>query len=232
MDRQELARWEMQFEAHLRSEMNSDAAHDLEHVRRVVRSAEEIAREESGALEVVLPAAWLHDLVRLSKGHPQAEQSSRMSAQAAGVFLEKICYPAPLLPGIAHCIEAHSFSANLNPATLEACIVQDADRLDALGAIGIARCFATSGALGRPFYDEIDPFAQHRRLDDVKFAVDHFERKLFRVAETLNTPAARRRAGSRVELMRIFLKQLRREIAADEATGTTFESSTPPPDRS
>ncbi|MFA9353024.1 hydrolase, partial [Escherichia coli] len=75
-------------------------------------------------------------------------------------------------------IEAHSFSAKIAPETLEAKIVQDADRLEALGAIGLARVFAVSGALGVALFDAEDPFARQRGLDDKQYALDHFQTKL------------------------------------------------------
>ncbi|HDO7482899.1 TPA: HD domain-containing protein, partial [Escherichia coli] len=75
-------------------------------------------------------------------------------------------FPAEKIEAVCHAIAAHSFSAQIAPLTTEAKIVQDADRLEALGAIGLARVFAVSGALGLALFDGEDPFAQHRPLDD------------------------------------------------------------------
>jgi len=215
MDRNELAVWEEKCLAKVASIDAADAAHDLAHVKRVAKVAEEIARAEGGRLEIVLPAAWLHDLVTVPKDHPDRRRASRMSAEAATAFLVECGYPLQLLASIAHAIEAHSFSAAIEPQTLEARIVQDADRLDALGAIGIARCFATSGALGREFYDCNDPMAMNRPLDDSKYALDHFETKLFRIAETLKTESGRAMGRRRVEFMRAFVRELESEIGED-----------------
>jgi uncharacterized protein len=207
-----LSEWEPQW-ASLVKRQSVDAAHDFDHVERVVSAAKEIAAAEGGRLEVVVPAAWLHDLVSLPKNHPERHLASQKSASAGCELLQKAEYPSHLLPEIAHCIEAHSFSARIEPRTLEACIVQDADRLDALGAIGIARCFATAGALNRALYDRADPFAEHRQLDDQLYTLDHFEIKLFKIAETLRTASGRRLGRKRAEYMREFLRHLKTEIA-------------------
>ncbi|HQV15343.1 MAG TPA: hypothetical protein PK620_10530, partial [Denitromonas sp.] len=97
--------------------------------------------------------------------------------------------------------------------TLEGQCVQDADRLDAIGAIGIARCLMVGGALGRPLYSGDDPFCETREPDDQRFTIDHFYRKLFHVGETLHTAAARHEAAARIDFMRAFLKQLGAETA-------------------
>ena len=212
MDQAEIAAWEAKWASSV-SAQGQDTAHDFDHVRRVVANAKELAALEHGRLEVILPAAWLHDLVTIPKGHPNRSDASRQSAQEAVALLEKQHYPAELLPEIAHCIEAHSFSAGIEPRTREACIVQDADRLDALGAIGIARCFATAGELRGQLYHASDPFARNRELNDALYALDHFETKLFRVGQTLRTPSAKKVGESRVAFMRAYLTQLRSELA-------------------
>jgi uncharacterized protein len=189
-----------------------DPAHDLLHFERVVATARRLCAEEGARLEVVLPAAWLHDLVNVPKNDPRRAHASRLSAESALVFLKEIEYPAELWPDIAHAIEAHSFSARIEARTPEAAIVQDADRLDGLGAIGIARTMATGGLLGRAFYAADDPFCATRPPDDATFTVDHFYAKLFRTAETLRTAAGRREGARRVAVMSRYLDDLAREI--------------------
>ncbi len=197
----------------------ADAAHDLAHIRRVVKAAREICREEGGDFNVVIPAAWLHDLVSVPKSSSDRSQASRLSAAAAQELLRQLAYPEELLAGIGHAIEAHSFSAALEPRTVEARIVQDADRLDALGAIGLARCFATAGAIGSSLYHEADPFARTRPLDDRQWAVDHVPNKLLKVAETMRTATGRRLARERAVFIQSFLSQLATEIT-DETQPT------------
>jgi uncharacterized protein len=208
----ELDVWEPRFEDHLRRVMATDPAHDLSHIRRVVANAKRIATAEQAQMEVVVPAAWLHDVVKFGKSDPRNKKSARLAAAEAIRFLREAGYPEQYIGAIAHAIEAHSFSGNVEPQTLEAKCVQDADRMDALGAIGIARTFATTGTMGRPLYCEEDPWAQRRELNDKEYALDHFEQKLFRVAETLNTQAGRAEGRKRAEFLRGYIEQLRTEL--------------------
>jgi uncharacterized protein len=207
------AAWERQFEQFLaRSATTADAAHDLEHIRRVVASATELAQAEDADLAIVLPAAWLHDCVLVPKDSPQRATASAQAAVAAIAFLRSIDYPEQHLAAIGHAIEAHSFSANIAPRTSAAMVVQDADRLDALGAIGIARCLMLAGATGRRLYDPQEPFPTTRTPDDTLNTIDHFYIKLLRLAETMNTAAGRAEALKRTALMQAFLRQLGDEL--------------------
>lgn len=202
-------------EARVAGLLDDDGSHDIGHLRRVCALALRIAEGEGGDAEVLVAAAWLHDLVNLPKDAPDRAQASRRSAQAARPILREMGIAAQKHDAIAHAIEAHSFSAGLTPQTLEARILQDADRLDALGAIGVARCFYVSGRLGRPLFDPDDPLARHRPLDDSRFALDHFETKLFPVARSLNTATARRIGADRVQVMERFVQALVAEIGED-----------------
>ncbi|MCO5144455.1 MAG: HD domain-containing protein [Oligoflexia bacterium] len=206
--------WEKLFSEKVKSiATEEDPAHDFLHFQRVVKSAKRIAEKENAKLEVVIPAAWLHDLVIVPKNDLRRSIASRLSALEAKEFLNEIHYPKEYLEEIVHAIEVHSFSANLETKTLEAKVVQDADRLDGLGAIGIARCFATAGVLKRPFYAEEDSFCDKRSPDDRTYTVDHFYAKLFKVAETLKTNSGREEGRVRLEIMKSFLKNLSHEIA-------------------
>nr|QXI66704.1 hypothetical protein [Serratia marcescens]QXI66748.1 hypothetical protein [Raoultella planticola]UCK92103.1 hypothetical protein [Citrobacter freundii]UCK92201.1 hypothetical protein [Raoultella planticola]UKA77921.1 hypothetical protein [Serratia marcescens] len=189
-----------------------DPAHDLQHFKRVVRTAKQLCEEEGARMEVVLPAAWLHDLVNVPKNDPRRSQASRLSGEAALKFLKEIEYPEEFHQDIAHAIEAHSFSANIQTRSKEAEIVQDADRLDGLGAIGVARCFATAGLMKRAFYSEQDPFCVDRPVDDARLTVDHFYAKLFKTADTLKTKAGRAEGAKRVSVMKRYLDDLAKEI--------------------
>lgn len=194
---------------------HADPAHDLLHFQRVVRSAKRLCAEEKGCLKIVVPAAWLHDLVIVPKSDPQRSYASRLSAKAALQFLTEIDYPKKYHDEIGHAIEAHSFSANIEARTLEAKIVQDADRLDGIGAIGIARCFATGGLLQRPFYSEDDPFCCSRLPDDKSFTLDHFYAKLLKVVDSLKTKAAQIEGQRRLKIMNQFLADFEIEIEAE-----------------
>jgi uncharacterized protein len=211
---EEWRHWELRIRTFVVDQMASDAAHDSEHIRRVVSNATQLASQEGASLEIVLPAAWLHDCVIVPKDLPLRSQASRLAGEAAALFLQSISYPAEPIPAIQHAIEAHSFSAGIVPRTKEAMVVQDADRLDALGAIGTARCLMLGAALGRRLYDPDEPFPKSRTPDDLANTIDHFYTKLLRLSATMQTEAGRREAQARTAWMETFLKQLGREIGA------------------
>ncbi|HHF2874568.1 HD domain-containing protein [Vibrio diabolicus] len=209
-----LSQIESQFLEFMQQEMQVDAAHDISHVQRVVNTAKKLAMEEGADLSIVLPAAYLHDCFTYPKDHPNRKQSSIIAAKKAVAFLESIDYPQQYHDAIAHAIEAHSFSANIRPNTLEAKVVQDADRLDALGAIGVTRCIQVSTEFDAQLYDDKDIFAQQRELDDKQFTLDHFQTKLFKIAETMNTESAKLEANKRKAFMQTYLEQLHDEVTA------------------
>jgi uncharacterized protein len=192
--------------------MAADPAHDLSHVQRVVQNTLRLTETEGGNAAITVPAAWLHDCVSVAKDSPLRKQASKLAAAEAARFLKSVDYPSDLLEPIYHAIEAHSFSANIETNTLEARIVQDADRLEAVGAIGITRCFLTGGSLGTPLYDPADPFAENREPNDRLYTLDHFYCKLLGLTETMKTEAGKTEAIKRTEYMRDFLKQLGSEI--------------------
>ena len=208
--------WQPQFEQFLDAQMAAstvdDAAHDQAHIHRVVKSAVQLAENEQADLNIVIPAAWLHDCVVIPKDSPQRSQASRLAAETAVSYLQSINYPQQYLDGIAHAIEAHSFSAGIPTQTIEAQVVQDADRLDAIGAIGMARCFMVGNAMGTAIYNEDDPFCEDRQPDDRHYSVDHFYAKLFTVVGTMKTEAGPVEAERRTQFMRDFLVQLGTEI--------------------
>lgn len=189
-----------------------DAAHDLAHIKRVVHSAMKLCAEENADPEIVHAAAWLHDCVTLPKNHPNRKISSTMAAEKAALFLTDTDFPESKISSVVHAIESHSFSAGITPETIEAKIVQDADRMDALGAIGIARCLIVGGVLGRPLYNPADPFCENREPDDSLWTIDHFYVKLFRLPETMHTDSAKKEALKRVQVMKTWLNELKSEI--------------------
>lgn len=208
--------WENKFEQRmtdiLEKQLQLDPAHDILHVKRVVNVAKRIAEIENAALEVILPAAWLHDYVNIPKDDPRRKIASKLSAEEAINFLKEIHYPASYYPGIYHAIEAHSYSAELTPESIEAKIVQDADRLDSLGAIGIARCFVVAGKMSRRIYNPEDPLCLVGPPDDARFTIDHFRRKILKLADGMNTNFARKEGLKRHEIISNFLSQLLGEV--------------------
>lgn len=194
--------------------MAQDSAHDLAHLDRVWANARAIASMDADE-EVLLAACYLHDLVNLPKDSPDRDRASTLAAEAAAPILRDLGFDDSRIAAAQHAIAAHSFSAGIPPQTPEARVLRDADRLDALGAIGIARCFAVSGALGRPLYDPADPFASARDLDDRRQTLDHFRVKLLRLPADMLTEGGRALAQTRAARMIRFLEDLAAEIGAD-----------------
>jgi len=203
--------WQAQFQQFVIQQMQSDPAHDLAHIQRVVTSGIALCDTEQAELAVVLPACWLHDCVNVDKKSPLRDQGSRLSAEHAIEYLTELGYPTQYFDAIHHAICAHSFSANIETQTLEARVVQDADRLDALGAVGLSRCVMLGATWGSQLYDPLDPFATNRELDDKHFCIDHFYVKLKGLVSTMKTPAGLAQAQQRWGFMQQYLEQLAAE---------------------
>lgn len=191
-------RYEALFENFMREvcDQNPDSSHDILHVQRVVRVAQKFAVKENANLKIVVPAAYLHDCFYISKADPRRKLSSKISADKAIELLSEWGYPGEFFAGIHHAILAHSFSAGVLAETIEAKVVQDADRLDAMGAVGIFRAFAFSGLVRRPLYNPEDPFCETRTPDDQTNTLDHFFTKLIHLQDTKCNNADRFRSGS------------------------------------
>lgn len=200
-----LAGWRLRLIAIAMADAQDDGAHDLNHLNRVWQAARTLLADHPQADAMVVQAAcYLHDIVNLPKNHPERSQASRLAARLACEKLAQAGFPADRLDGVAHAIEAHSFSAAIAPVTIEAKIVQDADRLDALGAVGLARLFYTAGRMGSAFAHPTDPLALARELDDRAFALDHIEQKLAKLPASMQTAAGCRLGEERLEWLRDF----------------------------
>lgn len=214
----ELTQWQQRFERWLgENHTTDDTAHDISHFRRVWMTAQKILANQAVEPLVILTACYFHDIVSLPKNHPERGQSSRLAARKTREILHRDFpdFPPAHYDAVAHAIEAHSFSAGIAPQSLEAKIVQDADRLEALGAIGLARVFAVSGALGVPLFDAHDPFADARTPDDRAFALDHFQTKLLRLPDTMQTEMGRELARHNADFLIQFMAKLSAEIQGD-----------------
>lgn len=200
-----LADWQPRLIALAVATADGDGAHDVQHLHRVWRVAQQLLADYPAADGlVVLAACYLHDLVNLPKDDPRRAQASRLAAQQARARLVEAGFPAERLDAVAHAIEAHSFSAGIPPRSLEAQIVQDADRMDALGAVGLARMFYTAGRMGSALAHADDPLALRRPADDRAYSLDHIEVKLATLPALMNTAAARRLGEQRVAWLREF----------------------------
>lgn len=214
----DLSVWQQGIELWFAKNYNGgDASHDIAHFRRVWHTARRIAEGQPVDLRIILVASYFHDLVSLPKNHPDRSRSSHLSARQTVQILacDFPSFPPQCYDAVAHAIEAHSFSAQITPQTLEAKIVQDADRLEALGAIGLARVFAVSGAMNTALFDADDPFADHRALDDKAYALDHFQTKLLRLPETMQTEKGRELAQHNANFLVHFMAKLSAELAGE-----------------
>ncbi|QBD80606.1 HD domain-containing protein [Ktedonosporobacter rubrisoli] len=192
----------------------ADLAHGWEHVNRVYALALSIAEEEGADSFVVGMAALLHDLGRAAPASDTGHHAD-ISVTLARELLKKYNVPADLQEAIIHAILAHSFSKGLQPHTLEARIVRDADRLDALGAIGILRWAITGVVKHTPHsYHPNDPFAEQHDLEDSSYMLDHFYSKLLKLGDTMSTKTGRFLAERRTAFMRTYLYELKRELVA------------------
>lgn len=198
---------------HVRNKMKkNDPAHDFEHVMRICQNAENLCNKEKANKKLVLYAALLHDIVSFPKNDKKSKISSTKSSNEAKKILQKFSFPDYEIKIITDAISSHSFSKNKKAKTLEGKILQDADRLDAIGAIGIARTFAVGGAEYRSFYNKMDPFCKKRTPDDKSWILDHFFKKLLVIENKMNTRSGKREAKRRTKIIRKFLLDLKREI--------------------
>ena len=182
-----------------------DGAHDINHLHRVWRNARALLPSYPQAdTLVVMAACYLHDLVNLPKDHPERALASRQSAALASTQLAELDFPAQRIAAVAHAIEAHSFSAAIAPQTIEAQIVQDADQLDALGAVGLARLFYIAGQMRSALAHPDDPLALARAPDDRAYALDHIGVKLARLPGMMQTAAGRALAEERLASLTAF----------------------------
>ena len=192
--------------------MDNDSAHDFDHVMRVYSNAQKICKKEKANEKLVLCAALLHDMVSYPKSDKRSKMSSIESAKKSKTILKQYDFKNDEILIISDAIRDHSFSQNKTPENIVGKILQDADRLDAIGAIGIARVFATGGSLKRPFYNIDDPFCKTRIPDDKTWTVDHFYQKLLKLESLMNTKSGKIEAKKRTKVLKDFLKQLKLEI--------------------
>ena len=190
-----------------------DGAHDEAHLLRVWRNAGKIMAAEGGDAGVLLAAVLLHDCIRVDKTSPQRNMASRLAAEKARAVLASRGWDEGRIGRVCHAIEAHSYSAGIEPLTLEARIVQDADRLDAMGFIGAARCFYLAGMQGASICHASDPAAARRPLDDGAYALDHFQTKLLSLGATMRTETGRRMAEERAVRLKNYYLGLLDEVS-------------------
>jgi uncharacterized protein len=191
---------------------DEDGAHDLAHIVRVWSNAKLIHRDEGGDVEALAAAVLLHDCVQVAKDSPLRSKASLLAANEARVRLEALGWEPSRIDTVAYAIESHSFSAGVAPTSIEGCILQDADRLDAIGFCGIARCFYTAGRMGSRLYDLADPGAKARPLDDARNALDHFPKKLLTLEGSFKTRKGQELAKERHRRLDEFYRAMLAEV--------------------
>lgn len=197
-----------------------DAAHDFDHVWRVTRLACYLARAEGADEDVVWAAALLHDVpvdADEEGDHQQIRRAHHLvAADFARTFLRARKMPAAQVENVAHCIEAHRFREQaVQPATLEARCLYDADKLDSIGAIGVGRAFAYAGGHGSRLWTEpwrAAPPIEQRPTGAEYTPVHEFVYKLQRILDTLHTPTAQQIGRERHQVMINFFEQLDAEM--------------------
>ena len=192
----------------------SDAVHDFDHILRVLRLAERIAEAEGADLSIVRSAALLHDL-----GRHEAQAAGADHAVVAANHARQILSNSPRVQveAVVHAIATHRFRTDPDPTTLEAKVLFDADKLDAIGAIGVARAFAYAGAHGQRLWVprasvNIDRWRTQGDDPDAHTPVHEFVVKLSRIKDRLYTETGRRIAAARHAEMVAFFERLSDEV--------------------
>lgn len=188
----------------------ADAIHDFDHVLRVLALAERLAQEEGADLEIVRTAALMHDV---SRG--QGDRLVTNHAQAGAELTRQLLagQPPDRVEAVAHAVAAHRFRTGPNPRTLEAKVLHDADKLDAIGAIGVARAFAYGGHEGQRLWAEVPAgYAESQATRGEHTPVHEFHLKLVRIKDRLLTESARQLAQERHAFMVTFYERLAQEV--------------------
>ena len=194
-----------------------DPSHDISHALRVMSLARTIAKAEKADQDIVIPAALFHDIVNYPKNHPKRHFSSNESAKLAEVILKNLTtYPKEKIKKVCESIRQCSFSKGISHDFIEAKVLQDADSLEATGAISIMRTFASAGNMGRQFYNEADPFCETRSPDDSRFALDLFFSRLLKVQDRLYTKTAQKIAKRRTLFLKKFIDSLKKDLGESQ----------------
>ncbi|MDR1694015.1 MAG: HD domain-containing protein [Lactobacillaceae bacterium] len=198
---------------YVRENIKNDCSHDFSHALRCLNLCKKIAKKEKADLDILIPAALFHDIICYPKDSPKSKLSAIDSAKKAKEVLVSISeYPKEKINEAALCIENCSFSSKKKPHSIESAILQDADRIEATGAIAIMRTFASAGSMNKAFYNTNDPFCENRKPESLAYAVDLFYERLLVVADLMNTKTAKKIAQKRTKILQSFLTAAKEEI--------------------
>lgn len=187
-------------------------AHDWYHVQRVRTNAEELVAEHPSAdMTIVQLAVLLHDIGRSKEEEDDIKDHAEWGAEETEKLLDEHGASDEMTRAVAHCVRAHRYSTETSPETIEAKIVSDADNLDALGAVGLARCFAYGGETGSPIHDpSLLPDADGTVAGKTQF--NHIHKKLLDLPNRMYTDAGKDLADQRASYIRRFVRQFEKEI--------------------
>ncbi len=209
----------------------ASSAHDIEHTFRVTDLAKKIAKNENADMNVIEIAALLHDIARVKEDSDKSGKTDHavLGAKMAEQILRRFNYPEKTVQNVVHCISTHRFRGNNAPKTIEAKILFDADKLDAIGAVGIARAYIIAGERGEPLYREENNMEKYKadnlvggkltgRIKDIsKHSVNiEYETKFKKIPDRLFTKSAKEIATKRLLFMNVFFEKLKNEIKGDE----------------
>lgn len=197
---------------------DSDPVHDFSHVLRVLHVAEQLAEQEGADLRVVRTAALLHDIARPEDDSvaPHADAETDHALLAAATVRDLLAGEDPaFIEAVSHAVAAHRFRNDVEPQTIEARVLFDADKLDAIGAIGVARAFAYGGMLGQPLWGEVPEGYGTTTQDDTHTAHHEFHVKLKHIKDRLTTESGRRMAEGRHRFMVDFYEQMAAEVRGE-----------------
>ncbi|MFB6075369.1 MAG: HD domain-containing protein [Haloarculaceae archaeon] len=191
-------------------------AHDWHHVQRVEANAERLVEALPGVDgRVVRLAVLLHDVGRAREDRGDVADHAAWGAREARELLADRGVDDETVDAVAHCVRAHRYSTGPDPQTTEARVLADADNLDALGAVGVARCFTYGGELGQPIHDPaVPPEADQSRAGRSQF--NHFHKKILDLPDRMYTEPARRLASERADYVRDFLDRMAAEVAGEQ----------------
>lgn len=200
--------------AYAQATMDDDPGHDLAHCLRVALWTVAIGEDDLGEVDwrEAVAAALLHDIVNVPKDSPDRHRASEVCAEVARRELPRFGFSPEAIARIADAVRDHSFSRGAIPTSPLGCALQDADRLEALGVIGLFRCISTGVRMGARYFHDTDPFATDRPLDDKAYSIDHFAAKLLGLPATMRTGAGRLEAERRAEVLRKTLTDLAIEL--------------------
>jgi uncharacterized protein len=196
----------------------NDPSYDFDHVLRVLNLSVRIGLSEKADTDVLFPAALFHDIIFYEKNDARNKGSSKESAEAAREVLLAIDgFDKNKIEAVVECISQCSFSKGIKPTLLESKILQDADGLEATGAISIMRTFSSGGRMNIPFYCRQDPFCENGPVD-FRSSLDLFYTRLLVVESRMHTELAKKMARRRTEFLRSFLDEFKMELSESLVT--------------